>query len=297
MATMNLTEAYFRYLQNRQDHSAQAALLAQLADARYGLEADLFGQYIEHGLSVVNLAHGLWAGRRASIGLELPSTAQVGDLWFDLLEMTAMILLPAEGPEPGEVYAPEALARMSPFHGWMAVRPVANWQYATFLMLAKIGARQVQLPSTLRTLDVARILKGDQTDPVTGLTCAEALLYARWFGKGLCGQEEWQATARLLPRAVWEALWEPLRREWAGSVQESVCAVVSRENYDQDWYEIEGDDFDRPPEHRTLFAEDDPQYGVGFRTRVLSQFGLLRTPGSDPASMLNVELLEVLQRE
>jgi formylglycine-generating enzyme required for sulfatase activity len=221
----------------------------------------------------------------------------VGNLWFDTLELTGMILLPSEPLEPEEDYAPEALARWSPIRGWMSLRPVANWQFAVFLMLAKIVPRGVQISSPLLPFDMKRILRGSELDPVTRLTCLEAALYARWLGKGLCGQSDWQMASRLLPREAMNVLWGPLRREWAGSYDEGVCAVVTPNNYDQDWAEVEDDASGLPSEHRTFFDELETPEGVGFRTRVLSQFGLLHTPGSESTAMFDADLLEVLQRQ
>jgi len=204
-----------------------------------------------------------------------------------------MLLLPSEGAIPGERYSPEALARMSPLLGWMAVRPTANWQFAAFLLLAKVEPCQVQLIPPFKLLDMQRSIRGSMTDPVTHITCPEALIYASWFGKGLCGQDEWQAAARLLPRSLWEARWEPLRREWAGAFSEGVYAVATPSNVFKDWDEL----FEDPRSQKEMFFDEwQAPPGVGFRTRALSQFGLLKQPWHDPGAMVDVQLMEVLKR-
>ncbi len=295
---MNLVDAYVHYLQDRADLRGQTDLLAALEEANAAMEAALLRRFLKEGpgWTEAPASGGAWAGRRVYLSLTLPTDRQAGDLWFDPLELVTMLLLPAEGPTPGERYAPEALARMQPFVAWMALRPVANWQYSGFLRLAKLAPRSVQLTPPFLSLDIKRILHGTPTDPVSNLTCPEAELYASWFGKGVCGQSEWQAAARLLSPDDWKGLWGPLHREWAGRFAEGVYVVVTPETFDKDWDELEADESSRSGEERMFFDEWEAPPGVGFRTRVLAQFGLLQSPWSDPGVMIDVQLLEVLKR-
>lgn len=295
---MDLTDAYVRYLQDQADLLTQTNLLAALEGANASIEAELLRRFLQKGPGWTDAlaSDSILAGRRVYLGPRLPPERQAGDIWFDPLELVAMLLLPAAGPEPGERYAPEALARMQPFEGWMALRPVANWQYAAFLGMAKISTRQVQLAPPFRLLDMVRILHGKPTDPVTNLTCPEAMLFASWMGKGLSDQSAWQAAARLLPSDGFDRLWEPLRREWAGGFAEGVYAVVTPENFEQDWDALAADERFWSGEERMFFDEWQAPGGVGFRTHVLAQFGLLQSPWSDPGVMIDVQLLEVLKR-
>jgi hypothetical protein len=249
------------------------------------------------GLIEIDIENSVWKGFRASVGPHLPQPAKAGDIWFDTCELMPLILLPPEPLSPDDEYSPEALARMSPFRGWMALRPVANWQYAAFLNLARFGPREVQLAPGFRMLDPARILQGDETNPTTNLTESEAEMYAHWFGKSVCGQGEWQAASRLLTPEQMETLWNGLRREWGGTFQEGVTVVVTPTNIDLDLMEEWDSEAEREPADNIFYGEWDMPPEVGFRTRVLYSTGLLSSAGADPTSFDNVQLLDVLKRD
>src|SRR5690349_15390505 len=115
---MDLGDAYITYLQDPSNSGNQATLVTALQED-YPLEAALLRLYQANGpvWTQVPPDNGPWSGRRVFLGMQLPEESVAGDLWFDPLEMVAMLLVPAEGPQPGERYAPEALARMQPFVG------------------------------------------------------------------------------------------------------------------------------------------------------------------------------------
>jgi hypothetical protein len=292
---MGLTDVYAAYLQDRVNPATQAALCTGLEGNGYTLEAAMLRLYWAHGPAWTQVPpnNDPWTGHRIFLGMQPPDNSAAGDLWFDPLETVVMTLLPAEGPLPGERYAPEALARMMPFVGWMAVRPVPNWRYATFLHIAKLQMRVVQLTPPLLFLDPTRILHGNPTDPVTSLTCPEALLYASWFGKGVCEQDEWQAVTRLSSQSLADDLLGSLRCEWAGAYSEGIYAVVTPFNIHKDWDELYEDAGWR---QEMFFGEWEAPPRVVFRTNVLYQFGLLKNPWQDPGAMVNVKLMEVLKR-
>lgn len=293
---MDLTDAYVGYLQDQANPATRAELSNALEKYGYILEVKLLREYEANGSgwSQILSDDSPWKSRRIFLDLQPPDEAAAGDLWFDPLEIVPMLLVPAEGPVPGERYAPEALARMQPYVGWMSLRPVANWQYAAFLRMARLEPRIVQLSPPLLLLDSKRILQGKPSDPVNRLTCPEALLCASWFGKGLCGQDEWQAAARLLHRSLWEEMWEPLRREWAGAFSEGVYAVATPSNVVKDWDEF----FEDPQSRKEMFFDEwQAPLEVGFRTAVQYQFGLLKQPWHDPGAMVDVQLGEVLKRK
>jgi hypothetical protein len=198
-----------------------------------------------------------------------------------------MILLPREFDDE---LSDELRARLTPFVGWLSLRPVAGWQFAGLLDVAPLAARVVQLEPPVPTLDRARLVPAAEDQPVRGALADEAMLYATWFGKGLANYETWQAaTATLTPEEL-AALWGPLAREWADSVGEGVRSVISRETADdpRDRYE---DDPDEDSFYGDFAAPED----VGFRTAVSSQLGL-GTYVDDPLSVLDVKVLEAVKR-
>lgn len=296
---MSLTERYIDYLRDRRDTSALGTLCAELEERGYQLEARLLQSYEEQGPSVVqiDLEESAWSGLRARIGPQLPQAERAGDIWFDTCELMPMILLPSAPLLPNEEYTAEALARIPPFEAWMALRPVANWQYAAFLNLAHVGPREVQLAPSFRLLDPDRVLQGDETQPTTNLTQSEAEMYAHWFGKSVCGHGEWQAAARLLTREQIAVLWNGLTREWGGTFQEDVTVVVTPANMNLDLMEAWDNETGRDAADKIFYGEWSIPQKVGFRTRVLYETGLLSSAQANPTSFDNVQLLDVLKRE
>ena len=296
---MSLTERYIEYLRDRRSTSALRTLCAELEQRGHQLEARLLQRYEEQGPSEVqiDIEDSVWRGFRARLGPQLPQPEKAGDIWFDTCELMPMILLPSEPLLPDEEYTPEALARISPFEAWMALRPVANWQYAAFLSLARFGPREVQLAPKFRMLDPARIVQGDEIGPTTNLTESEAEMYAHWFGKSVCGHGEWQAASHLLTPEQMEALWNGLSREWGGTFQEDVTVVVTPTNINLDLMEAWDSEAERDSADKIFYGEWSKSPNIGFRTRVLYETGLLSSAGANPTSFDNVQLLDVLKRE
>jgi hypothetical protein len=214
---------------------------------------------------------------------------------MDTVEMMPMLLVPDEKPDPNERYSPGALARFMPYRAWMAMRPVANWQFQAFLDSAKLVRRPVQVGPPFQLFDAKRILRGSETDPVTGVLCDEAFLYANWFRKVVCGQYEWRAAARLLKPEELQRLWGPVRCEWADRFNEGVNAVVCPDTVNLDWVDEYDGEESRIESSRIFYGEWDAPGDVTFRTAVSHETGLLRYPSGDPLSPLDVELVEFVE--
>jgi hypothetical protein len=215
---------------------------------------------------------------------------------MDTVEMMPMLLVPDEKPDPNERYSPEALAQFLPYRAWMAMRPVANWQFRTFLDSSKLVRRRVQVGPPFALFDAERILRGSETDPVTGALGDEAFLYANWFRKVICGQYEWRAAARLLKAEELQGLWSPVRCEWADRFNEGTNAVICPDTLDLDWIDEYDNEESRQGGSRIFYGEWEASKGVTFRTAVPYETGLLRFPSGDPSSPLDVELAEFVKR-
>ena len=290
-----LTQAYIAYL--RDPAAGRAGLTGHLAQAGYALDAGLLRQ-AGAGRPVVTLVAGpgVWAGRRVVVGLHLPAAAAPGDLWFDPLEVVPMLLVPAAPPAPPDPPAAPGPADAAPGYAWLALRPVAHWQFAAFLALAPVAPRVVQVAPPFRLLDPARILRGAPTAPVTRLTAGEARMYAGWFGKGLARQYARQLAARFLPGAAAAALWGAVPGEWAGSYDEGVELAVTPATLARDPQAEE--DGVAPPAGagRMLYGEWATSAAIGFRTGVLCQTGLFSRPFTIPTSFDNVCVTGILAR-
>lgn len=266
------------------------AAMARALDARgYTAEATLLRHHGEHGPDRLRLDHGAWAGRIAHVGPRVP-VGEAGDLWFDTCELSLMVLVPRP-PEEIAKLSPVHLARLTPFVSWLAVRPVARWQFAAFVDVARREpvAQAYQPPFAL--LDPARLATGDEAASATRLTCTEAGLYLFWFGKQMPAQDDWQAATRALPAAPWG---EP-PREWAGEsyFAEELMVAVSPTTVDTDPREaMDVDD----PAARMIYGEWDAPDDVTFRSAVSTQVGLRLEPSGTSAGLATIRLLGRLAR-
>jgi hypothetical protein len=288
MNPMSLFHAHMAFLE-APDPGRGAALCEALVANDLVVEAQLLRQYIKGGPAVtrIDVPDSPWSGLRAHLAPRLPQEAEAGDVWFDPYDLAPMILVPRPPLDDDEDMAPEVAARVTPWVSWMALRPVAVWQYRMFLHMAPFAKRETQIEPPFAFLDPERILHGAETDPVTRLTCGEAALYAAWFGKSVADLEDWQAAARFLPGNAMHTLWGPLRREWAGfcNFDESLRIVVTRENYGLDPRDEADSDAVPPRELRMLYDEWARPDGVGFRPHVSTQIGLLTSAGANPFTL------------
>jgi hypothetical protein len=294
---MPLSATFIEYLRDR-SRDRTVRLADELERAGYTLEAAGYRRFADAGPHWFTLdgTAGLWAQSRCWIGPYPPEPQAAGDIWMDVVEAAPMILTPGDQPDPEESYTPEALASFLPFHAWMALRPTSNWQFAAFLDLACLGHRTMQLVPPLPLFNASRILGGPETGPASGLLADEAILYANWFGKMLCGKYEWQAAERLLQPDRLGALWAPVGREWARRFSEGVNAAVSPANIHLDWTDEYDREEDPPPAQRIFYGEFEAPRDVAFRTAVRFDLGLFSQPADDSLSPLNVQLVSLAQR-
>ena len=291
-----LSDAFRRFLADRHDAAARSALADALEAAGHRFEAWLLARW-DGGLTEteIDLEAFVWSGRRAWIGTVLPDAAQGGDIWLDVCELTPALLVPRRPPDDPSEYAPGVLERLTPFVAWLSLRPVARWQLAAFLSLARVGPRNVQITPPVRPLDPERLLAGAETEPATRLLPGEAGMYASWFGKGLAAREDWEHARAVLGAEELAALWGPLRREWNGSVVEGVYSVVTPDTVDADIRDLYDEDPDLEDPERIFYGELEAPDDVGMRTHVNTQVGL-RAGGADPLSIFDVQLLDAVDR-
>lgn len=292
---MSLTEKYIEYLSRRADQATVRRMAEALAASGYGIEAALLHHLAAHGPGSTRLARpdSPFDGLPVHLGESLPAQADVGDLWFDPCELTAMILVPRI-PDEDEDAAPGS---PEPY-AWLALRSVAQWQCAAFLQLASRKSRTVQVAPPFALLEPARLLSGPEDAPVTRLTCGEAIMCARWFGKGVPSQLIFQWAAKSVPPPAFAQLLSEPAGEWAGysGFDEGLCEVVTRQNLWLDPQEEAEQEQAVAPERRMLYGEWARPAAVSFRTAVLCQLGLLRTLGPDPLSFHDVYVAAPLQR-
>jgi hypothetical protein len=271
---MSLTVRYAEYLRTRDP--AQAEQLATALRESYPFEAGLLARYAAHGETALTLDEGVWAGSRTWVGPQPPAAEEAGQIWFDTVELVAMVLVPRE--PAGADWHPEAIARWTPFVGWLSLRPVAHWQFRAYLEVAGIAPREIETIA-FTTHDPARLFgggaDGDETLPIARLTCVEALGCARWLGKQLPTQQTWQAASHWRRDAI-DLLWNGLRKEWIGWPEhdEDEARALSPQTLVADAAEERELNTPPPPESRMLYRYFDWSRHFGFRTGVLAEVGL-----------------------
>jgi hypothetical protein len=283
-----LRECFRGYLEAVTDEPRHA--MAHALDAHdLATEAMLLRHHVERGPDRLRIEQGRWAGRFAHVGPRVPA-GEAFDLWLDTCELSLMILLPRR-PEEIARLSPAHLATLTPFVSWLAVRPVACWQFAAFLDIAprETVVQPYQPPFAL--LDPARLTAGDETASITRVTCSEAGLYLFWFGKQMPAQDDWQAATRALPGAPWG---EP-PREWIGEsyFAEELMVAVSPTTVDVD--PKDAVDTEETAD-RMIYSEWDAPDDVTFRSAVSTQLGLQLAPSGTSAGLTPVRLLGRLTR-
>ncbi len=293
--TERLRDLFTTYLASGREPRTAASLAAALA-AVYPLEAAALLAADSSGATTVDLPEAdtpgsvwygrRWHGRRLWAGSQLPLAARVGDVWLDTCQLTPMLLVPRQKDE--EEAEDDQDADSGEAYAWIDMRPVHNWQYATFLGLARFAPREVQIDPPLTLLDGAtgRAPRGVETAAAVDLVPDEARLCANWFGKAGCGLFAWQSARAFLSAPTFGALWGEPSREWAGEWDEGAYLAVSPSTIDRDpELEVEREVFPTAAaEERMLFGEWAHSPGTTFRCCVLLQLGLLTEPtGQDGA--------------
>jgi hypothetical protein len=251
---MSLADLYTDYLVARRRAAAAGPLGDALAAAGLATEAELWRAWCD-GKTAVTIAAGPWTGRTAHLGSRAPAIAAIGDVWFDVCELVAMIHVG---------------------RSWLATRPVAAWQMRGFLAMSVRLPREVQVAPGYTPLDPDRVAVGDR---VTNVTAGEATLYAWWFGKTLPNLFDWGSAVETLPGTAMRELWRSSAREWTSSRlpdDEAVRVFVTPSTIDWVPSEVVDDELERPESRRAMLRGEltrDPQ--IGFRTAVALQSGLL----------------------
>jgi len=227
------------------------------------------------GESRATLASGVWRDRSIHLGMSPPRSAAIGDLWFDVCEVSLM------------VHAGRA---------WLGTQPTARWQMRGFLDVAERASRVVQVRPPYTALDPDRLLAGRDGNAAGDLTAGEATLYAWWFGKTVPHLFDWQSAVEQLQPAQVKALWGTSEKEWTSTKladDEAARVFVTPATIDEDPSEL-AEDGARAPS--MIAGEYTHRPFLGFRTSVLVQSGLLQTVSSWHVIVEDVRLSSLLDR-
>lgn len=289
-----LRETFRDYLQCLDSAARRAAMIDALVAAGLATEARLLAGYAAHGPGK-GIADGPFAGQEVYVGARLPPHATAGTLWFDIAELTLMLLLERDPRELAGLPT-EASRRLGPTVSWMSLRPTARWQVSAFLDVALREPVAQPYDPPFPFFDIARLTAGDEREAITRITCDEAGLYANWFGKGLCGGRDWSAANRTFAGMPSEPPWGDPSREWAGEAyfEESLRVAICPDTVDID----PRDRLDETDAKlRMIYGEWAAPEDVTFRTTVSTRRGLaLANVPSESGGLMPIRTLGRLVR-
>lgn len=259
-----LASRFRDYLAFDLDVAAGIRLAGSLADAGLAKEAQALQAHLTNASGLTSWR---WDGRPCTISASLPPNPNPGDVWFDAVEITPMIMCP-HPRRPTELYQAS----------WVALHPVQYWQFRAFLELVKVGHKRTEFPHAPDYMDPARFAQQPPLSFVTNVYHDEALAYTAWFGKSLCGARDLDFARSLVSPAEFQmVLPEGLRlwdaSEYSGS--EFVRRAIGLDTIDKD----ENDEADllesgenlRLPD-RMLFDEWERRADIGFASSVSPGF-------------------------
>ncbi|WP_261558049.1 hypothetical protein [Frankia tisae] len=254
------SDIFAAYLRNDGRRAAGDSLVDFMANADRRLEAELLADYLASGERWLPLGRngGVWRGSRCWMGPGTPGAPTANDLWFDTVELSLSVLVPRP-PDEIDSCSTEDLEQVTPFVGWLAIRPVAVWQVLGF-------ARATAWTPP------AEVAGQPPATYASGLTGVETDGYVTFFGKALAGPEVWSAAAAAVSPAQLSGLWpEDHDIELGDWYAEGMLELLRRGYATQPGLGVTV----KPERPEYSVEEADRPGGACFRTTVSAQIGLL----------------------
>ncbi|WP_322759226.1 hypothetical protein [Frankia sp. Cr2] len=264
-----LAECFARYLRELTSKDAADELIAALDSHGLYLERDLMQAHRDgfEGWIPTPESAGVWGGHRCWLGWYPPdlNKAAGGDLWFDPVEISLMILIPRTIAKLTKLrdLPPRFLERQTPFAGWIAIRQVAIWQAVGYSLLT---GRDLRIDTEASSPAAA----------VAGVSPALAWDITLVFGKGTCDPEYWEDAHEAFSREELTDLWRDDAPEHGGEENSGFWIVVERADA------MAGIPWTQPAGDFPYLDEPFPAPGIRFRTAVSSQIGIIDPDDDDP---------------
>ncbi|WP_322779203.1 hypothetical protein [Frankia sp. Cas4] len=269
-----LAECFARYLRDLANKNSVDALIAALDSNGLLLERDLMQTHrgSQAGWVPTPKSAGVWNGRRCWLGWYPPNLNEVsaGDLWFDPVEISLMIIIPRSPADLAELAAlpPRFLARQTPFAGWIAIRQMAVWQAVGYSLLT---GHDLRIDTEASSPAAA----------VAGVSPALAQDVSLFFGKGTCDPEYWEATHEAFSKNELADLWREDAPEHGGEENSGFWIVVERADA------MAGLPWTQPADGFPYLDEPFPAPGVRFRTAVSTQIGIIDPDDDEPGMVID----------
>jgi hypothetical protein len=274
--------AYRNYLESDLNVAIAEILVTVLEQNGLETESQCLRIYLSEG-SCAKRNIKEWENKLCTISLNLPDNAEVGDLWFDPVELNLAILVPN----------PEGISHH--VKSWVSTHPVYVWQYRAFLSLVKIGEKLDMRATPSDYLNLNRFKSQDSLLYVTGLYQDEAISYSSWMRKSLCGQSNLKAMEKYFSSKELSYIFPNTLKLWdSGEFQEDYRVAVGHKSIDKnasldydDIIDENYEDLENLPD-RMLYEEWDERSNIGMLTVVPVFIGLGQ---QNTTSTLHYELL------
>lgn len=280
----SLAKTFEDYLKSGLNPGAAAEMCQALYHSGLHNESIALSKYLEAQTEGANHPiESIWNQRKCYLGLNCPLDLNPGDVWFDVVELTPMILV----PRGSDIYPPAE---------WLAMHPVYEWQFKGFLGCVKVGRKRIEFEHPLDYLSVERFKDIGGTKFITDVYHDEALAYAHWFGKTLSDQGDLRFAraflsdsefSKMLPKGM--RLWDGT--EYPGSEFVRTATGIDtlykemKDQYDEFLLRESGDNLSLPD--RMLFEEWERRDDIGFST---SAFGLPKPLSTLPGKTIFFDL-------
>jgi hypothetical protein len=270
--SQKLEQAYQAFLESKLDSEIGRDLAQMLEQVGLTDDSHVLAAYCDCGSHVVSeLEWGTFGKRRCFVGMNLPLEANSGDLWFDIVELTPMLLIPAQNTSSIDM------------REWVSVRPVFIWQFKTFLKLADWHLTKKDFMKVTDLMDINRFKSTNNSMKyATNVYHEEAVAYAHWFGKQLTGQFALENVRAFTTSAQFFRILPENLRLWDGaeySSSEFVRIAVGQDTLDKDpddEFELREAGKTKSLVDRMLFEEWERSSEIGFSTAISLQIGLIQ---------------------
>ncbi|MCI0526095.1 MAG: hypothetical protein L0Y56_01395 [Nitrospira sp.] len=205
----NMSDAFTAYLESNLSLQTGQVLAASLENQGLHLHGQALRMHVgKEGDAKFRIQQGLWKDRVCHVGAHPPFPAEAGDVWFDVVEISPMILI----PDIDDVSMTNETRRGFP--RWLSIQPVYVWQFMGFMALVKLEEKYRPFFAPRDYLDASRFVGQEEMNFVSNLYQDEALAYSFWFHKGILGNIELEAAQSFLPKSHFEALMPDTMHLW-----------------------------------------------------------------------------------
>ncbi|MBO0859167.1 MAG: hypothetical protein J2P21_11955 [Chloracidobacterium sp.] len=280
----SLAKIFEDYLKSGLDPDVSAELCPALNYSGFHNESFALRKYLESQAEGADQPVELnWGPRKCYVGINLPPKPNPGDVWFDIVELTPMILIPLKS----NIHPPSV---------WLAMHPVYEWQFKGFLGCVKLGRKRIELEHPADYLSAKRFNDLGGKNYITDVYHDEALAYAGWFGKILSGQDDLRYAKTFLNDSEFSMMLPKGMRLWDGSEFPSSEFVRTATGIDTLYKELKdqyaefllresGDNLSLPD--RMLYEEWERRGDIGFST---SDFGITMPLSTLPSKTIFFDL-------